>query len=485
MRRKILYILLVFVLSACTNNKIESQTQPSIIKNDKQSHTDTNILNLSMNPVKTFNPLQNENKSVDKILRLVFEPLIKFDKNGQPVNNLVSQIIFDENYNAAIKLRDDIFWSNGKNLTADDVIFSISQIKSASENTIYKLHAQNIVSYKKTSSHDLIIKFKDSAYASIYLMDFPIIPEKYFFGENENISSVIGDGPYKFSSYTKMKSLILEKNEKYFGDEPEFKNINVIIIPDDETNTNAFNQSVIDLISVNYDDIGKFRNNTNKIFYPTNELEFIFFNPSNNLFNVKQLHNVIINILPINQIKKEIYSNLLSESALDTKIEKISIDQAKEIISEYIKPVSTLKILVNSQNSQRIKAAVLIKKTLATYGINSIIEKKNFEEYKAALKNKNFDIFIGGFAPEKKFNYEKLLGLNNILLYTNKSILENLEQLKLATDNIEFNSTIENLSSSISNDSKIIILGQKKRVVMTNKNICLEESTLVCKFLDH
>ncbi len=461
MFKKILLFSLIFILYGC-KNEMTNQTdeQPTQIKNELVNDT----LILSMAIPKTFNPLQNNDESVDKILRLAFEPLIKFDEARYPVNNLVEQIIFDENYNATVKLREDIFWSDGTNLDADDVIFSIEQIKLFE--SLYKL--DDIISYKKKSPHELDIKFKDSGYVSIYNLNFPVIPKKIFENEISNPAQIITNGPYKFSSYSRMKDLTLEKNEKYFGIAPEFKNINVLIIPDKETNMSAFNQKIIDVIFTDSNEIRKFRNDSDKIFYTTNNLEFIFFNPTNNLFNIKPLHNMILNILPLDKIKTEIYGGMLANSIFKTEIEKVNIEQAKEIISEYVGSAN-LKILVNAENSQRVKTAELIKKTLADYGINSFVDKKNFDEYKIAIQNKNFDLLIGGFYPEKLFDYEILF---NLLDYH----LKNFSQLKFALDEQEFNSEIKNLNNQMSQDAKIIILGQKKEILLTNKKIRFEES---------
>lgn len=467
MFKKILLFSLVFILCGC-KNEMENQIDGKSIQIKNELVNDTLILSMAI--PKTFNPLQNNDESVDKILRLAFEPLIKFDEARNPVNNLIEQITFDENYNVTIKLREDIFWSDGTNLDVDDIIFSIEQIKSFE--SLYKL--DNIISYKKKSPYELDIKFKDSGYVSIYNLNFPVIPKKIFGDKISNPVQFITNGPYKFSSYSRMKDLTLEKNEKYFGITPEFKSINVLIIPDKDTNISAFNQNIIDVVFTNSNEIRKFRNDSDKIFYTTNDLEFIFFNPMNNLFNIKPLHNIILNILPLDKIKTEVYSDMLANSIFKTEIEKVNIEQAKEIISEYIGS-ENLRILVNNENPQRVKTAELIKKTLIDYGINSVVDKKNFDEYKIAIQNKNFDLLIGGFHPEKLFDYETLF---NLLDYR----LKNFLQLKFAFDRQKFDSVIKDLNNQMSQDAKIIILGQKKEILLTNKKIRFEESlyNLLC-----
>ena len=108
-------------------------------------------LNLAVSIPINFNPLLNQNPDMDNILKLIFEPMIKF-QNEKPINNLISQINFDENM-ANITLRQDIFWSDKTNLTADDVLFSIQQIKSSDPNSIYYVSGENIISAKKSKNY--------------------------------------------------------------------------------------------------------------------------------------------------------------------------------------------------------------------------------------------------------------------------------------------------------------------------------------------
>ena len=293
-KKKFLTYILFFVLLLCFYVKNIFPQQNSTQKN----------LNLAVSIPVNFNPLLNQNPDMDNILKLIFEPMIKF-QNEKPINNLVSKINFDENV-ANITLRQDIFWSDKTNLTADDVLFSIQQIKSSEPNSIYYVSGENIVSAQKISKYELKIIFANSNFPSIYLLNFPVIPKKFFSDSNQNIKNLISDGPYKINMYKQQKNILLQRNPDYFDDENEFETINIFIVPDYKTKIDAFNQSIIDLIQTNSNDLGKFKTNANKIFYPTDQLEFIFFNPNNNLFNIEQIYNAVKNIIPIEQIIKKI-----------------------------------------------------------------------------------------------------------------------------------------------------------------------------------
>lgn len=438
-------------------------------------------LNLAVSIPINFNPLLNQNPDMDNILKLIFEPMIKF-QNEKPINNLVSQINFEENV-ANINLRQDIFWSDKTNLTADDVLFSIQQIKSSEPNSIYYVSGENIISVQKISTYSLRIIFANSNFPSIYLLNFPVIPKKFFSDLNQDVKNLISDGAYKINMYKRQKNILLQKNLDYFGDgdENQFETINIFIVPDYKTKIDAFNQSIIDLIQTNSNDLGKFKTDANKIFYPTNQLEFIFFNPNNNLFNIEPIYNAVKNIIPIEQIIKK---NNVEISCLSTKIDLMEKEQVKKIVKQSINSNSKIKILVNQENPARIKIANLIQKSFSEYNISSTVEKKSFGDYIQAINKKDFDILIGGFLPKQKLNYEKLFGNENILAYQNDLLINDLNLINQSSDWNIFSNKIKKLNHDIKTSSKIMILGNTKKIILTNKKIDIEKSGVAKLFCD-
>ena len=461
-RKKFITYTLFFVLLLCFYVKNIFPQQNSNQKN----------LNLAVSIPINFNPLLNQNPDMDNILKLIFEPMIKF-QNEKPINNLVSKINFDGNI-ANITLRQDIFWSDKTNLTSDDVLFSIQQIKSSEPNSIYYVSGENIISVQKISRYELKITFGNSNFPSIYLLNFPVIQKKFFSDSNQNIKNLISNGPYKINMYKRQKNILLQKNPDYFGDgnENQFETINIFIVPDYKTKIDAFNQSIIDLIQTNSNNLGKFKTDANKIFYPTNQLEFIFFNPNNNLFNIEQIYNAVKNIIPIEQIIKK---NNIETSLLSTKIDLMEKEQVKKIIKLNVNPDLKIKILVNQENPSRIKIANLIQKSFSEYNISSIVEKKSFADYIQAINKKDFDIFIGGFMPKQKLNYEKLFGSENILAYQNDLLIDDLNLINQSSDWDTFFNQIKKLNHDIKTSSKIIILGNMKKIILANKKIDIED----------
>ena len=129
---------------------------------------------------KTLNPLVNEDITVDNILKLIFEPLFTIDSETlKPIPNIASDYSIEEGgKTVSITIRDYIYWHDGKQLTAKDVIFSLDTIR-ATENSLYKSALNNVASYSN-KGNKVIINYTEPYSFFMYNLCFPIIPSHYY-----------------------------------------------------------------------------------------------------------------------------------------------------------------------------------------------------------------------------------------------------------------------------------------------------------------
>lgn len=132
----------------------------------------------------------------------------------------------------AVILKENLFWSDGEPLGADDVIFTIETIQSPEASSPLSAAWQS-VSVEKISDREIRFALKTPyAFFEENLADLKIVP-KHIFGTipaaNLRLSDYnlepVGNGPYRFASYKKRKDgFILEyrfaANEKFSGDKP-------------------------------------------------------------------------------------------------------------------------------------------------------------------------------------------------------------------------------------------------------------------------
>jgi len=454
-------------------------------------------IKVSMRPPKTFNPLINEDHTVDDVLKLVFEPLFILDSQQKLVPNLAQSYSLSENgLNMTVTLKEGIKWEDDTQVTANDLIFSLDTIKSASENSIYKKCIENVASYTKINSSSVVIKYKSVSGTCAYDLCFPLIPAHYYRRalslDNEKNFRPLGNGLYKFSSYRPVRELILEKSSNFRGN-PYIDNIKAIISPDVETDLASFEQAITDIITVDISQWGKFNSNShiNATDFNTNNFEFIGFNFKKTIFNNIYVRQAIAYSIPYNEIIENIYINnavksntpinplsWLNSEYAEIKEYDYNIAEAKRLISqsEFTTEQLTFSILVNKENNERMETAKIIADSLNQIGMNVTINSQPFEEYRDIIYEDNFDIYIGG-----------------IMFYPGNDISTAISYFKFS--DLNMNTLINNANSAIGDDNYRTNITEIKRysinqlpcigicfkssIVLTNKRINGEKNPII------
>ena len=86
--KRILMLMLAasMVFSACasSDNKEDSVITATAGEQVNENKNNNKDIVLAMRPASTLNPLLNEDESVDKILRILYRPLVDLDQTGKP-----------------------------------------------------------------------------------------------------------------------------------------------------------------------------------------------------------------------------------------------------------------------------------------------------------------------------------------------------------------------------------------------------------------
>jgi len=91
----------------------------------------------SSNPSR-LNPLLATDAGSSEIAGFIFNGLVKYDKDGKNiVGDLASSYTFKDDTTLIFNLRPNVKWHDGKELTADDVVFTYALIQSQKVVTPY------------------------------------------------------------------------------------------------------------------------------------------------------------------------------------------------------------------------------------------------------------------------------------------------------------------------------------------------------------
>ena len=508
-KRYFMLFIIFFLFSSCTLERPEEDEDIVEVRKveivEKIAEPQKNkTLTLSMGGSKNFNPLTNKDARLDKVLTLIFEKIIIIDEYQKTVPNIIDSYEFINNGEGIVlNVRNDVFWHDGEKFTVDDIAFSVSILQYAEDDVIYKENVANISSFSVDSEQNSIqINFKKTSSSNLFLLSFPVIPRHIYEG-NLSSEEIIGNGAYKYSKKTNTKEYILEKNSRYFKGAPLIDFVKILVTPDEETNINAFDTGIIDVITTDIINRGRYRGDreTRMYSFPTNEYDFIGFNFENEIFNDLNMRKAIAHAIPKGEIVQSVYLDYAASAEVpfnpsawyyESTIAKYNYDLAlsTQLLTDagYIKNSENLfadtsgepiffEILVNSENLERNNVAEILSARLSYVGIQTEISSLPFDEYLEKIENKDFDLLVGGYnfsaIPDLSFLFHSsnIITGTNIFSYSNEILDEKLDKVKNAKDEVVLLDTLSDLQIYMVDELPCISLVFKRVALLTDKFI--------------
>jgi oligopeptide transport system substrate-binding protein len=187
----------------------------------------------------------------------VFEGLTKLDDKGKIVNGQAKDIkVSDDGLTYTVTLRDDIKWSDGKPVTAQDFVYGWQRLvnpKTASEYSymmdpvvnatdIYTGKNKDVTSLGVTAKDDKTLEIKLSAPCAYFLellsrpMFYPLRKDVVEGNDKwtQDPKTYIGNGPYKMTAWNHKESIIDQKSDTYYNkDAVTVDQIKFLLMDDD------------------------------------------------------------------------------------------------------------------------------------------------------------------------------------------------------------------------------------------------------------
>ncbi|HEX5302847.1 MAG TPA: ABC transporter substrate-binding protein [Streptosporangiaceae bacterium] len=181
-----------------------------------------------------------------------FETLLLFDDNYQLTSNGLAESVTQDNPKQyTIKLRQGIEFSNGKTLTADDVLYSFQRIGTKANGlTGYAATAtMDIANMKKLDKYTvrLPLKTPDSTVPqTLASYTFGMVPSGY----QAYPHAQVGTGAYKLKSFTPGQQSVHERNPNYWrSGQPYFDTVTITDFSDATAQVNGLLGGQIDAMT--------------------------------------------------------------------------------------------------------------------------------------------------------------------------------------------------------------------------------------------
>jgi len=202
----------------------------------------------------TFNPNLNADDNLYPISENMFQRLCAIDSSKE---NLVPEAATEWKYTnnsktLTFKLRDDLKWSDGEQLTSKDVKYTFDTMKADATNFM-SASLQIVDSIDTPDDYTVVFNLTkpDASFLSVlgWYGTF-IMPEHVYnngkkWADNDANTKPVTCGPFKFSSYKQGESVTLVRDDNY-PVKAKIDKLIFSIIPDEATALEAFKNGEID-----------------------------------------------------------------------------------------------------------------------------------------------------------------------------------------------------------------------------------------------
>ena len=394
MKKNFIYLCLIviIVLIACSGKEDDK-------KETIQNKEDKTITIAEKAEIKTLDPQKTVDSASLSVIQMINQKLFKIDNDGNIIPEIAEEVTKVDTKTTLIKIKKDLFFSNGEPVTVDDVLFSLNRAKESPRMT---QDFYMIESFEKVD--DATIKVKTFYEAGNLLHKLASmgasIMNKKALEENEN--NIIGSGMFKLKEWVAGDRIVLERNEYFKEANSNIKEIIIKFIPEANSRMIMLETGEVDiaeaLLPLDFQKISKEDDKFTTVEMQSSSNMFIGFDLRDKHLSDKRVRQAIAYAINNQDIVDSIYNG--SATVATSPIPKITtghnensnpyeqnIEKAKELLAEAGYPNGFDIVLNVNEDNQRVDTAVVIQDNLKAIGINVQIKTYQWASYVAFVEN--------------------------------------------------------------------------------------------------
>lgn len=203
----------------------------------------------------SFNPCLTSDDNLYRPAQNLYSQLVKLDASKQIIPDAAeSWEVSDDGLDITFHLRQNMYWTDGEQLTAEDVAYTFTYIKEHST-CFFSAKMANVSSVEAVDPYTVVFHMTTpdvSIIASIGWYGTFILPEHVFnngqtWEENPaSTTPTVTSGPFTFVEYKQGESITVAANPNYYAGCPQVDQVVFSIIADSETAVQALLGGEID-----------------------------------------------------------------------------------------------------------------------------------------------------------------------------------------------------------------------------------------------
>lgn len=270
---------------------------------------------------RTLNWILGTTAYENYVTLLLYDPLLYYGKNLEYVPVLAeSYKVSDDHMRITVRLRPNIFWHDGKPITADDVKFTMDKIQDPKVAALNKSgYFSKLDRLEVVDDRTVVFHWKEPYAPSVYaLTQLTPMPKHVYdvpdFDKNPANRKPVGSGPYKFEEWRMSQYISVVRNEDYYGKKPYLDRVIFRVIEDDAVALNALKAGELDEMRVSQIQWEKqtvdddFTSKFNKLHYYIPSYNYIGWNCRTEWFKDRRVRLAMTKLFDRESVNAKIYS---------------------------------------------------------------------------------------------------------------------------------------------------------------------------------
>ncbi len=268
-------LLAVTMLAACVQ---ESQVEEPV------------AFTLTMNSdPDSLDPHQSSASITEQVMLNVFDGLVNPTPDGGVEPAIAeSYSISPDGLTYTFRLREDVYFHNGEQVTVDDLTYTFERLRELSS------EFADVVEIDAPDRRTFVIKLGQPNSSFEKFLYRAVIPAGY----DDHANQPIGAGPYRFVEYIPQNRIVLERNERYYMPIGDVDRIVVRIIGDADARLLALRSGEVDFTGVSTQRVDEVSDRFDVIASQANSVFIFGMNNENEVLSdprVRQAINYAIN----------------------------------------------------------------------------------------------------------------------------------------------------------------------------------------------
>lgn len=435
---------------------------------------------ISADPVN-LDPHLSSAYSTFQVLENVYNQLVGLDDDLQLVPELAeSWTVSDDKLTYTFKLRPGVAFHNGRELTADDVVYSYERIRNPDTKSGWAYLMEPVDTIEAPDPQTVVVTTKE-VYAPLLTklasQGTAIVPREEVEAETLD-EKPVGTGPFRFVEFVPADRVVLERNEAYWEEgKPYLDGIVFRPIPDETVKqTNLETQNVDWVDNVPAQDANRLMESPDLVVESVAGTAYTYMgvNTTRKPLDDKRVRQAISYALD----REEIAAIALYDLALGSQSpvpegnfwrseyapQGRDLDKARQLLQEAgVGDGFPVEFMPAQDYPETVRSAEAAQAQLADVGIEATLRPLEWSTWLDEEGQGNFDIYLCGWIgmvdPDDYFYAQHRTGeVFNFTGYSNPELDELLDRGRQSLDDNERKGIYDQIQQILIDDAPYIVL---------------------------